>query len=333
MNTDNRLTITILTDPIPHGVYLLPEILRKLARMVRNSLKPSARNHDRNKYRGHFAVTRSLVEGLNKLDLLFSYNPTLVSELTETVVVLSGVRTLRQAISLKKSGKIKKLFAGPNIVEFSSDANSILASPEVDVVITPCNWVIDLYLEDNPSLQDICFAWPAGVDTEYWKPEKGAERKHILIYYKQNKGPGARAIEPYADYLRQKGYEVSILRYGTYTHKQYLKELQKCQLVVGFTNGSESQCIAWVEAWAADVPTLVARNSISQMQGRTFSCSTAPYLCDQNGLFFDDYDHFKLQFDYWRKHKHKYSPRAWVSENMSDEISAARLYSHVCANL
>jgi hypothetical protein len=104
--------------------------------MVRNWLGPTAQNYNHSKYRWHLAVTRSLVEGLQKSGLPFIYNPPSIRNLSDTVVVLAGVRTLRQAIELKKKGQTKKLYAGPNIVVFSSDANSFFDSPEVDVVIT-----------------------------------------------------------------------------------------------------------------------------------------------------------------------------------------------------
>jgi len=327
MSSENKPTITVLTDPIPHGAYLLPEIFRQLARTVRDWLRPSAKNYNRSKYRGHFAVTRSLVEGLHKSGLPFIYNPTSVRELADTVVVLAGVRTLRQAIELKKMGKIKKLFAGPNIVVFSSDADSILASPEVDAVITPCDWVIDMYLEDNPSLQGRCFAWPAGVDAEFWKPDPGATRKQILIFEKQNNGP-VGPIEPYADYLRQKGYEVSILKYGTYTHVQYLKELQRSRLMIGFAT-AESQGIAWAEAWAADVPTLIWQNNSNVHRGRSYLCSTAPYLHPENGLFFDNLNDFKGKFEIWEASPDQFAARAWTLTNMSDEVSAGILHQIV----
>ena len=143
--------LTILTDPMPWGREFLHEGSRRIARVVRDALRPNRQYFYHPKYRGHFAVTRSLVEGLRNTGASFNYNPRYPWQLADTVIVLAGVSTLRQAIRLKKQGKIKKLFAGPNIVVFSSDNDSILAAPEVDAAITPSDFVIDLYLEDNPS--------------------------------------------------------------------------------------------------------------------------------------------------------------------------------------
>lgn len=319
--------ITVLTDPIPWGRELLHEGARRIARRVRDALRPNRPYFSHPLYRGHFSVTRSLVEGLHKINASFNYNPRYPWQLADTVIVLAGARTLRQAIRMKQQGRIKKLFAGPNIVVFSSDYDSLLAVTEVDAAITPCDLVVDLYLEDNPSLKNRIFSWPAGVDTHYWRPDSAVKRESILIFEKQNKGP-VGPVAPYADYLRSLGWDVNIIEYGNFTHIEYLKMLQKSCLMLGFVT-DESQGIAWAEAWSADVPTLIWRNISNVYQGRRYACSTAPYLRSQNGLFFDDLEDFKIQFNYWKTHQKQFSPRAWTLENMSDEVCASMLYKKV----
>ena len=119
--------ISVLTDPLPWGGEFFNENARRFARFSRDVVIPTRQYYNHPKYRGHFAVTRSLVEGLDAIGASYNYNPKYPWELAETVIVLAGARTLRQAIKLKKKGRIKKLLAGPNIVVFSSDENSILA--------------------------------------------------------------------------------------------------------------------------------------------------------------------------------------------------------------
>lgn len=321
-----KCNLTVLTDPMPIGRNLFPETGRHFARVLKYAVrKRSFSSHPR--YRGHFAVTRSLVEGLERIGADFNYNPTSLTQLGDTVLVLAGVRTLRQAVRLKQQGYIQRLFAGPNIVVFSDDCDSILASPEVDWVITPCDWVIELYIRDNPSLTGRCFSWPAGVDTAYWDTDPSFRRNRILIFEKQQKGP-VGPVEPYAEYLRGLGMPVDILRYGTFHHDQYRKLLQQSCLMLGFVT-DESQGIAWAEAWAMDVPTLIWRNTSQMYGGRQYKCSTAPYLCNANGLFFDDLEDFKRQFAFWESNQAQFQPRAWTLDNMSDEVCARRLYEKI----
>jgi hypothetical protein len=317
--------ISILTDPLLNGHSMLPELARKVGRLVRNQVKPPKYNFGR--YRGHFAVTRSLIEGLKRAGLPHNYNPWRLEQLADTVVVLAGERTMRQAIELKRKGYIKKLFVGPNVVTFSSDCDNLLASPHVDASITPCDWVTDLYLEDNPTLAGRIFSWPAGVDVHYWMPGPREARRNILIFEKRNKGP-VGPIAPYIEYLRLKGYSVEIIQYGAFSHVDYLQALQRARLMVGFVM-DESQGLAWAEAWAADVPTLIWRNEQNTYRGRTYRTSTAPYLTPANGLFFDDLEHFQQQFASWDANSARFAARDWTLANMSDEVCARVLYEMV----
>ena len=287
----NRPTITILTDPAPYGDEFFHEGLRRLYRFFRAAIKLNLDYFKFGLYRGHVGVTRSILVGMKQSNISVNYNPLTLGSLADTVIVLAGVRTLHQAIKLKQKGRIKRLYVGPNVVIFSSDCGSILAHPEVDAAITPSDWVIDLYLEDNPSLRNRIFSWPAGVDTSYWKPSLDLSRNNILIFEKQNKGP-VGPIDPYVDYLRELGWKVQIIKYGSFTHNQYLSCLQESCLMVGFVV-CESQGLAWAEAWSTDVPTLILKRTSNVLQGREYKNSSAPYLNSENGLFFDDFEDFK----------------------------------------
>lgn len=332
LKKSNVKKISVLVDPIPHGRWFISEVIRKSARMLRDWLRPPRKFYLRSRYRGHFAVTRSLVEGLQKLGLPYNYDPRSVRELSDVVVVLAGVRTLQQAVELKRKGLIKTLAAGPNITTFSTAANSILAAPEVDIVINHCEFACDFWIFDNPSIKGRCFIWPAGVDTNYWKSDTGTVRDQILIYEKQNVGETTGLDKLCMEYLQDKGYKTTLLRYGTFDHDEYLRQLQQTRLMIGLTL-SESQGIAWAEAWSTDVPTLLWRNEVNVTQGRKFKCNTAPYLHPSNGRFFDDLEDFKSKFLEWESDPGQFTPRDWVLVNMSDEVCAQMLYNKVTTNI
>ena len=319
--------MTILTDPIPWGRELLHESARRIARIARDHIRTRRHYSNHPKYRGHFAVTRSLIEGLNKIGANYNYSPLHPSRMADTVIVLAGVRTLRQAIRLKQSGLIKKLFAGPNIVVFSSDDDSVLTAPEIDWVITPSDWVTKVYVQDNPVLIEKCLVWPAGVDTNFWQPDIVTKRDRILIFDKLSSSL-EDPIHAYFDYLGGLGWQVDIIKYGSFTQSQYLQLLRRSCLMLGFCRG-ESQGIAWAEAWSTGVATLIRKNTTNVYQGRRYDSSTAPYLCSQNGLFFDNLQDFKIQFDYWESHREQFKPREWVLTNMSDEVCTSMLYRKV----
>lgn len=322
--------LTIFTDPMPVGVDLIPETARRILRRIKYTfVKRSHASHPY--YRGHSAVTRSLVEGLKKNGASFNYNPKRLKDVSETAHVLADVKALRQIIRLKKEGLIKQLSAGPNAVSFGTGDDDILASPEIDLVVTHCDWSSEFWACDHPDLLDRSFNWSAGVDTDYWQP-KGHHQDRVLIFDKRSKDDSYARIKPYVDFLQSQGWPVDVLvrsKKQGYTHEQYRELLHQSTLMVGFTVGSESQGLAWSEAWAANVPTLILRQTENVYRGRRFRCSTAPFLTDQTGLFFDDLNDFKEQFAYWQSHREQFAPRDWVMENMSDEVCAAKLYKRL----
>ena len=328
---DNRPILTILTDPIPDEAYSIYMFIKKTAIILRDLLKPKP-VYLRSKYRGHFAVTRSLVEGLQKANIRFNYNPSSYEEVADTVVVLSGVNTLRQVIKLKQCGKIKKVLAGPNIIDFPSDSKAVICSSEVDFCLTPCKLTSQLYLQDCPQLAGRLREWPSGVDIDYWHPlydnSALSPKKKVLFYDKQIHGKIVD-INSYIDYVSARGFEPIVIKYGSYSKEMYLELLQQSSLMIGFSH-SESQGLAWAESWSTNVPTLIwyvneATYNHPRALDRFFEASSAPYLNDETGIFFRSFEDFTKIFEKWHLGKLCFSPRNWVELNMSDEVCSRKL--------
>ena len=321
--------ITILTDPVVCVHSNIKHSLKRLYLLAKECIRITGKN----KYRGHFAVTRSLVNGFELNNVNYNYNPVSLSGLGRIVIVLSGVDTLTQSIELKRRGYIDKIFAGPNIVEFSSDAENILTSNEIDLVLTPSIWVSKLYCQDHKVLKNRCYSWPAGVDFEYWNPKKcisnKKSEKKILIYCKSKSDKLLKLIDSVNEFIQEEGFTTRLLEYGSYSHTEFRNELCNASLLIGFTNGSESQGIAWAESWSMDVPTLIYENNIQNYRGREFECSTAPYLTNDSGSFFIDYDDFKRKFIEWKKGEKVYKARSWVEKNMTDAVCSLKLYRRI----
>lgn len=320
----NSVDLTVLTDPIPIGRYFFSESIKFLGRKVRNYYRPPP-IYLRSQYRGHFAVTRSLVEGLRSIGASFNYNPNSLTNVSETVVVLSGTATLKQAIKLKRTGCIKKILAGPNLVVFPSDERKLFCAPEIDICITPNPLISKLYIDDCPDLQGRCIAWPAGVNTDYWKPDPSVKRENKVIIYEKQHGAGVIGhIANYESILERRGYQVEKITYGQYLQEDYLHLLQQASLMIGFSP-SESQGIAWSEAWSTNVPLLAWCQEHYTYRGRTFKSSSAPYLTDRTGLFFSTLGEFEKQLTYWEEKRDSFQPRNWIMESMSDVVCAKKL--------
>lgn len=323
MQTSAPPSLTVLTDPVPVGRDWPIETVKSLLRPIKRLMQPLPA-YMKSPYRGHPAVTRSLVDGLRQTGIEFTLNPSTMRKCADTVIVLAGVAALDQAIRLKRAGKISFLLAGPNILEYPSDHNALIASPEVDVCVVPSDWVLDLYEADCPALKGRVAVWPAGVDTAIWSPDRPPEERPLILFYeKLRKGP-IDPIEPYVEYVQSLGFETDIIRAGAYSVDEYRTALRRSALMVGFVV-DESQGLAWAEAWSCDVTTLLWKSTYNPYQTKPYSCSSAPYLTEENGEFFEDLENFKLVFQAWESQRDRFSPREWTLAHMSDSICAELL--------
>jgi hypothetical protein len=318
--------ITILTDPVPCGFGRVWEPTKYALRNLKRRFKPLPHYVEYfGKYRGHHAVTRSMVQGMRKIGVRCTYNPQKKTEVSDIVVVPGGYGAARQAISWKRTGFIRKLILGTNLVDFPSEKEKIICAPEVDLNIVPSEWVLANFLSDRPELDGRVITWPAGVDVEYWRPSAKQQRREILVYQKDMDYIGKSIdITPYYRAIEDRGYSIRVIKYGKYSQQEYLQALQGARLTVGFSL-KETQGIAWAEAWSTDVPTLVFRRQEIYYKGRHSRSSTAPYLSGGTGMFFENLSEFDKSLDYWESSDCAFSPRAWVLENMSDEIRCSEL--------
>ncbi len=319
-----RPLLTVMTDPIPVGRFCLKETLKRLVRPIRDLALPRPAHYRGARYRGHPAVTRSLVEGLEKIGVSANYNPTQVSEVASTVIVVSGLDALRQAILWKRRGRIARLLAGPNLFVYPAEHADVIAASEVDLWVVPSDWVCRYYVRDCPSLAGRCVSWPAGVNTAYWCPDSTTPNpKDVLVFYKHS-SESVLPVEKYVEMLEQRCYRVTRINYGSYTREDFLSHLRRSSLLIGFSD-SETQGIAWAEAWSVGVPTLLWFQDHNIFAGRTRTSSTAPYLSDRTGLFFSDTDSFEAALARWEASRATFQPRSWVLDHMSDEVCARLL--------
>ncbi len=319
-------SITVLTSAIPERI--IPYCYNTGKTIIKKYLMGFKRNDTFHPiYGGHQAVTRSLISGLDKINVEYNYNPRRISDLNENVIVLTDINALRQLIRLKRKGRINRLFAGPNLVILPSDNIDLITAKEIDKLIVPSQWVYGAYSIDAPSLSGRCIVWPAGVDARYWKPKQMPEsqRSDILFYIKN---VPQDLIEPYRQIVQEEGYNITTIVYGEYNSKQYLGTLQRCKVAIFFTK-TESQGVALAEAWSVNIPTIVYRVNEwihKDYPGKVFPASSAPYLSPSTGLFFSNEEDFRecLQ-NVLVSEKNRFSPRKWVLSNMTDEICAKNL--------
>lgn len=282
---------------------------RSTSKVSKEFWKWTARKLTR-KYSGPNAVEDSLLRGLKELTVPFSRNCQ-TSE-TDTVIVLSGTEALRENISHKKSGQIKKLIAGPNVVAHPLDYSGIMLSQEIDVILVPSQWVADLYAQVVPELANKIRVWPAGVSVSEPSTRKGAP----IIYDKLGDQSLLNQIQQEIDLRAQ------VFTYGNFQHEAYLKALSEAPYLI-YLAKSESQGLALQEAWAHDVPTIVNRSTHWEAVGLSWDAPqiNCPFLTPELGAIFENIEELPIMIG----RVSSLHPKQYCNEHLSDRASAQKL--------
>jgi len=277
-----RPFLTVLTTPVPGG---RERLIRGVRRRVRRFVKPGVPLPSVSPYPGHFAVVRSVVEGLRAIGADFNFNPGRLSELAR-VVYAPANEALRQAAALKRQARIDYLVAGPVNALFVDECDGILRMPEIDRIIVAHEWALE-FLRDAPALLAKSIACPCGVDTEVWTPSSGGcDTPIALVYWKSGDEAFCDRVE---QIVRACGLEPRRVRalhgeHAMFSPADYRRLLDQSAIAV-FLSAFETQGLALAEAWSMDVPTIAwDPQGVAQWRDRSFeSRSSAPYLTPATG--------------------------------------------------
>ena len=319
-----RPFLTVLTAPVPSTARRMYQGARS---RVRPLVKPHAPLPAVSKYPGHYAVVRSVVEGLREIRADFNFNPSRMRDVAR-VVYAPANEALLQAIAWKQRGAIDYLAAGPVNAMFPDDSDGILRQPEIDRLIVAHEWAVDFY-RDAPALAAKSRSCPCGVDAQHWKPSGGARTKTAIVYWKSGDEAFCEAVE---DIVRACGLEPRRLRslhgeHAIFNPDDYRRFLDEAVAGV-FLSTFETQGLALVEAWSMDVPTIVwDPRGIAEWRGHRFeSKSSAPYLTPATGRAWTAIDELEPALRGALADRSTFRPRQWVLHHMTDAIRAKALF-------
>ncbi len=319
-----RPFLTVLTSPLPTPARRLYQDAR---RRLRPLIKPGAALPKMSTYPGHYALVRSVVEGLRTIDADFNFNPRQLSELAR-VVYAPANEGLLQAAGLKRRGKIDYLVAGPVNALFLDECDGVLRLPEIDRLIVAHEWALDL-VRDAPEVVAKSVACPCGVDADLWKPSARERTNIAVVYWKSGDEAFCEQVE---HAVRACGLEPRRVRslhgdHEIFTAEDYRRLLDDAVIGV-FLSTFETQGLALVEAWSMNVPTVVwDPQGPAVWRGHHFQArSSAPYLTPATGRLFRSIDDVEPVLRAALAGRSDFRPREWVLANMTDAIRSAALY-------
>ncbi len=319
-----RPFLTVLTSPLPTAARRLYQDAR---RHLRPLIKPGVALPKMSKYPGHYALVRSVVEGLRTIGADFNFNPRRMSDLAR-VVYAPANEGLLQAAELKRRGAIDYLVAGPVNALFLDECDGVLRLAEIDRLIVAHEWALEL-VRDAPEVVAKSVACPCGVDADLWKPTARERTNIAVVYWKSGDEAFCEQVERV---VRACGLEPRRVRsrhgdHEIFTPDDYRRLLDEAVVAV-FLSTFETQGLALVEAWSMNVPTVVwDPQGPAEWRGHHFQArSSAPYLTAATGRLFRSIDDFEPVLRAALAERSTFGPREWVLANMTDAIRSAALY-------
>jgi hypothetical protein len=214
----------------------------------------------------------------------------------------------------------RRVVIGPNIrVQESVVAETIRTILDYQIVV-PSKSMKDILMNMQPKYNhERIHVWPAGIDTNSWKPTGVRSEKCVVIY---SKGPNYEfATKNIIENLVSKGFQILQFHYGEYKQNDFKDALNRAKFAV-WIGHTETQGIAQFQAWSMNVPTLVlCLDEETRMGTRGDLVSPAPYLTNETGAISIKRIVEDSELVEFISKLAGYSPRNWITHNASNSIS------------
>jgi hypothetical protein len=272
----------------------------------------------------------NLCKGFDELKIKYTVNLSFNKiKPDEPVVVLGYGRYALQGYT-----EPNRIIAGIGLMTHPGEWPDLFTAYPVAKYMQHSKWTNALYAQFYGKEQ--CAQWPAGIDTEKWKPPDTPNKKlDVLIYNKIMWDREQTSIDlklPIIKKLEELGLSHKEIVYGRYTEAEYHTLLQDCRAVI-FLCEHESQGFACCEAMAMDVPVL-AWDQGYWLDPNRFAWGTpivkatsVPFFDERCGMTFTNANDFNKKINvFWHQILNSgYQPRTYIVQNLTLQLSAQRM--------
>jgi hypothetical protein len=259
-------------------------------------------------------VVSNLMKGLDKSGINYKTNQ--IPEPDDDLLILQETQFLHHETNGYK-------IIGPNICVLPID-NGFVMNQNYKKMIVPSEWVKQLYMKWLP--EEKLFVWAVGIDTDlFYDMSKNQKDIDCLIYFKRRDESELNKI---ISFLEDNNQTFTVVRYGGYGEYEFIQLLERSKYCI-VIDKPESQGVAIQEIMSTNTPLLVWDPTEWGDRGESYkvSATSVPYWDDRCGIKFTNYDDLKNIFTYFINNKDKFSPRDFITENLSLEISAQKILS------
>lgn len=271
----------------------------------------------------------NLCKSFDELNIKYTINkPFYKIKPAEPVVVLGVGKN-----SLNGYKQPNPVIAGIGLMTHPNEWPGLFQEYPVVKYLQHSEWTNNIYARHYGEKN--CAMWPAGIDTEKWKPASVEKTIDFLVYKKimWNKTATDKELyQPILNRLTASGFSYKEIVYGNYNEQDYIDVLQQCRAVI-FMCEHESQGFACCEAMSMDLPVL-AWHQGSWLDPNRFiwgetdvPASSVPFFDENCGATFQTLQQFEQQLPmFWKNVSNKtFNARAFIENNLSLKKSGQRM--------
>lgn len=259
--------------------------------------------------RGPGKVANNLIKGMSFLGLKFFIN-----EKKDFDIVLQNCKRLNEDLS--------NCIIGPNITTLPIDSSVVMGFQKYKKIITPSDWVKDLYLKwiDLEKIE----VWAVGIDTDLFSNFSEEKKTNdCLIYFKR------RSLEDLifaTKMLKKLNQSFEIIEYGNYNEEHFLNSIKKSKYAFVIDN-CESQGIAIQEMMSSNLPLFVWDVEFWNDRGEDYKvkATSVPYWNEKCGIKEINKNLIFEKFEFFLQNIISFKPREYVLKNLNLEKQASEL--------
>ena len=210
---------------------------------------------------------------------------------------------------------------GPQIWMFDEHVKELKDNPSYyKSLITPSQWVKDLYVSKFGFPEDKIKNWPVGIEQFNNVREPTYD---CLIYFKRRDESELSTIKKF---LVGRGLSYRMVEYGGYDEIGFLNLVNRAKFCF-LINGTESQGIAVQEIMSMGVPIIAWDIKEWNDQGEAYRvpATSIPYWDERCGEVFFDVDELEETFTKFYARINEYDPKGFIKDNLSFKKTVEQL--------